>query len=87
MSDHKVDLGTSHTVFKVPKWLFRLIIYGRILIYLVSGLYISYYIFDRCLFNPNCNDVAVAFFSLIALSCFKNCGFPMKDFEQSIVTS
>lgn len=84
---HTVNLGTKHTVFNVKKWVYNLIIWGRLVVYLTLGCGITWFIYDKCLFNPNANTVAVGFFALIALSCFRSCGFPIKEIESNIVTS
>lgn len=83
MSKQQVDLGTAHTVFKVPKWLYWMIVSLRVTAYLGIGGWLTYFIFSECLFNPDCNDFAVGFFALIALSCFKNCGIPMQEFGKA----
>jgi|GEM_PF-5765494 len=84
---YKVNLGTKHTVFNVKRWLYNLIVWGRFLIYLIVGIAISWFIYDKCLFDPNANTVAVGFFAVIALSCFRSCGFPIKEIESNIITS
>jgi len=77
------EVSKKEELVKVPpKWVKAFEI-GRRLLNLFAGVYLSYsIIYKKCLLNthccnsiPDCNYVAVTFFSIIALSCFTNFGF------------
>jgi len=48
----------------------------KILVFAI-GIFISWYLFDKCLFCPNCNSFVIIHFSLISFTCFVSCGVPI----------
>jgi len=69
----KVDTSTAHNVVVVSrKW--ELILRG---IMFVLGAGIAVMIYRECLHDPDCNPIAVGYFSLLSLTFFLTSGLPV----------
>ena len=80
---YSVDLGTRFPVINVSRTLYYLVETVKFIFAFSIGLYISWELYHKCLFNPHCNSVAVGYFSLLALSCFGTCGIPLTKMDKS----
>jgi hypothetical protein len=70
-----IKLGTEHELFNITKNWFKAFRIIWCLGSFIIGLLISkYIIYDQCLLNEHCNNVAVTFFSILATASFINSG-------------
>ena len=42
-----------------------------------AGIFITYTLYDKCLFSEKCNDIVLVYLSLLSFVCFINCGVPV----------
>ncbi|MDI6780550.1 MAG: hypothetical protein QME49_00335 [bacterium] len=61
---------------KTPKWIYCWE-WGWKAIVLGIGIFITVLLYNKCLFNPNCNVVVAVYFALIGLACFAHIGLPI----------
>jgi hypothetical protein len=89
MSEHakyKVDLTTKHTVYFVSKTAYTIAETIKFVIHLALGVWLANIVYNQCLFNSECNNVAVTFFCILALACFANCGLPIEQLTSGAVS-
>jgi len=67
---------TKHIKTKL-KWYVIGYEYFRKLLNFSIGLYISWYLFENCLFCKDCNIAVIIHLSLLSFICFVNCGIPV----------
>lgn len=80
-------VGKFNIKYKLPKNLLIVNYYFSRFVFGVIGFYISYFIiYQQCLMEPDCNSVAVAFFSLLALACFEFAGFSIEKITNLTLT-
>ncbi len=51
---------------------------------LLVGLFISWGLYNRCMFNQYINPVVVSYFAIIGLSCFEIVGLPVSKLRDKI---
>lgn len=73
----KVDLGTKHNVFDVPKWVYITVIFIFKLGCLAIGIFIGKYLCDNCIHCNTCNPIVASYLSIVSLSCLINIGLPI----------
>ncbi|MEK7814111.1 MAG: hypothetical protein AAB296_10155 [Candidatus Desantisbacteria bacterium] len=74
MEDLEDEVETKK--YRIPKWISYLEC-GRKLIIFGVGVFITVLLYNKCLFNPNCNVVVAVYFALIGLACFAHVGLPI----------
>lgn len=72
----KVSKDTKHIQIVPPKLVFIYELLRRAINFFI-GVYISYYLFDNCLFCKDCNSAVIIYMALLSLICFINCGIPV----------
>ncbi|MEW6609137.1 MAG: hypothetical protein AB1414_17125 [bacterium] len=50
------------------EWMGRGIFFGL-------GVWISFILYNQCLFNPDCNTIVTIYFAVLGLTCFLHAGF------------
>lgn len=63
---------------KSPKWRYYLIEWSIKLIFLGLGVFLTVLLYNKCLFNPNCNTIVTIYFALLGLTCFLQAGLPIE---------
>lgn len=69
----KVDTTTAHNVLVISRGLeiaLRLLMFGL-------GVFLAVIIYRECLHDPECNSIAVGYFSLLSLTFFLTSGLPV----------
>ena len=56
--------------YKIRKWKYYLIEWCWKVIFSALGVFITVLLYNRCLFNPNCNTIVTIYFALLGLTCF-----------------
>lgn len=59
---------TSKKRYYFIEWSIKLIFVGL-------GVFITVLLYNKCLFNPNCNLIVTSYFALLGLTCFLHAGF------------
>ncbi len=72
----KYEVSPEDVKYKTPKWKYYLIEWGWKIIFSALGVFITVLLYDRCLFNPNCNTIVTIYFALLGLglTCFLHAG-------------
>ena len=74
--EFSVNTETKHIKTNI-KWYVIMYEYLRKLINFFIGIYISWYLFDNCLFCADCNVAVIIHLSILSFICFVNCGIPV----------
>lgn len=67
-------------VYDIPKWAIILITAFIKILLLCVGLSLAYLLYQKCLFNKECNQIVVIYFSILSLACFQALGMPIDKF-------
>ena len=72
-----VNLDTMQRKYATPKWVCNLILFFSFVIHLSIGLYLNNMIYQEILHASSVNPVATAYYCILALCCFLQCGLPI----------
>ncbi|MEW6095464.1 MAG: hypothetical protein AB1567_02905 [bacterium] len=70
----EVEVLEKDQEYRNPKRRYYLIEWGLKLIFLGIGIFITILLYNKCLFNPNCNPIVTIYFTLLGLTCFLHAG-------------
>lgn len=72
----EVSSETKYVEEKV-KWWVKIVNALRIIANFAIGCFLSYQLYDKCLYCDNCHIVVTIHYSILSMICFVNCGFPV----------
>jgi len=71
--EYIIKSESKREIYEVSKFWFVFIKISTKILFLAIALFISYQLYDKCLYEE-CNDFVVGYFSIIGLCCFGQLG-------------
>ncbi|HEY9081924.1 MAG TPA: hypothetical protein VIN73_01210 [Vicingaceae bacterium] len=72
----EVNSATQYVEVKVSIWV-KIINWIRIITFFFIGCFLSYQLYDKCLYCENCHIVVTIHYSVLSMICFVTCGIPV----------
>ncbi|MEW6620504.1 MAG: hypothetical protein AB1422_14405 [bacterium] len=70
-------IGRKDEEYEIPKGRYRLFEWSVKLVCLGVGIFITTLLYNKCLFNQNCNIIISVYFALLGLTFFSAAGLPV----------